>query len=186
MLPDQYLSSLKSKLDFARYHYETAWASVINEPWALYLLEDKKDQACLACSAEFTAMMLTLHSSLDILAQYINSKTLLCPEDKMSFKRLLNQLDQLDNPLLRSKLRQLEETTIYMNDFVNTTKHRNIIDICEEQNIATGVYMEYLIIKNFNRNGHIHREKGLFDLMKDTFVSVTEQINDIISEITKA
>jgi len=177
-----FLRSLNWKLKIAKYHYDKALAAQGSDPFALYLLGDKAvvDVALIECDAEFTGMMLTLHSCLEMLAQWINSLTLHRPIDKVTFKSIT---EALASSSIGDYLLTLRNSTIYLSDFVNTTKHRRLVCVDQEQSEATGCVMEYFYIHGFEYEGRCYKDKYLADILKETYFSVTKQIALIIKEV---
>lgn len=175
--PNIYLESLNFKLESAKYHHDSVIKSLNNEPYTLYLLGSKKEEAILAASSEFIAMMLSLHSCLDVLAQWINSKSIGMNESDVTFKKITSRTS---DPVLRDKLNRLHSSSNYLIDFCNIIKHRHIIKFYKEESMATMAYLEYLRIDEFTRNNKEYESYPLIDLMSQIYNTITNQIHATI------
>lgn len=127
---------------------------------------------------EFTAMMTTLHSILDLLAQWVNIKQdLNLGVSRLSFKNIIGKVN---NKNLKDKMVLLKEDTIYLDDFCNYTKHRNIVKVS---------YAWYFVspfqpavaedIEPFERGGRKHPSQSLYRQRNQQFNTVYQASMDI-------
>lgn len=131
-----YLESLEFKLKSAEYHFSQTISAIHNNEFK------NETEHLVAVSSEFTAMMLVLQSSLDILAQWVNAKLKLSHNSKyLDFNKLLKSKvilnQELENMLINFESNNI---TKYLRDYCNTVKHRNIIKIVEQPELYPSKY----------------------------------------------
>ncbi|MBU9711053.1 Cthe_2314 family HEPN domain-containing protein [Evansella tamaricis] len=128
---------------------------------------------------EFTAMMSTLHSILDIIAQWINQKyELKIPNYDVSFKKIINDVDDY---ALKMKIVKLKEDSVYLDDFCNYIKHRNIVRVNHQWYFVSPFQPAVLqTIESFKKSKIKHPEENLY-LQRD---KQFELIYSAVIEIT--
>lgn len=131
-----------------------------------------------ASGIEFTAMMTTLHSTLDILAQWLNVKyNLKHNESKVTFKQVKNRITDVK---LKNKLNKLLEDCLYIDDFCNYIKHRNIVKVSRVFYFVSPTQPAvFHDIEPFKRNGRMHNSKRLISERKKQFTIMFSSIKDI-------
>lgn len=166
---ENYIESIETKLKYAECHYNQVsdYENNRNDNWFLF------------CSAEFVAMMQSLHTCFDILAQWVSKKYHLgLSEDRVYFSKVKSILEEMD---LKEKIEQLDNDGAYLNAFVNYTKHRNIIRIKSFHTLTLmGIFPEIIVIDNFNYNGQNYDGINLFSCLKQTYETITADLNDIL------
>ena len=165
-----YLKSLSLKVASANYHrYMTVKG--LNDT---KIYPDPK----LAAGSEFTAMMLTLHSCLDILAQWINLEyNVGLKESEASLYKVIKKIK---NETVKNQLIELKEITTYLDDFCNYNKHRNIVQV-KEYSYFVSQFQPYqsFDIDQFERNGNSHPPQTLDYQENYQYYLVTNQLNFI-------
>ncbi|WNF35253.1 hypothetical protein RJD24_12335 [Bacillaceae bacterium IKA-2] len=170
-----YLESLQFKLKSAEYHNKKGKESLHK-----YGLFEKEEDGMVALSSELTAMMLTLHSLLDILAQYINEKREMgLPSEKLYFTWLFNNQDKIIDLLpLLNKLREQSE---YITDYCNYSKHQNLIALSDYWTFLTTCQpTKYHIITPFKKGTREHTAKHVTELIYKDYESFTSVLEDLI------
>lgn len=109
---------------------------------------------------EFTAMMTTLHSSLDILAQWLNLKYKLnYKSSKVTFNKIIEKITDLK---VQNELVKLKNTATYLNDFCNYIKHRNIVKVAQVSYFLSPAQpASFHDIESFKKNKHSYPSKKL-------------------------
>ena len=167
---NEYLKSLSLKVASANYHrYMT-----------LKGLNDTKTfpDPELAAGSEFTAMMLALHSCLDVLAQWINLEyNVGLREDRVSFNKVINNIK---NETIKTHLTELKKTTTYLDDFCNYNKHRNIVQVKQYSYFVSQFQpFQSFDIDQFERNGTSYPPQTLDYQVNYQYHLVTNQLNFI-------
>ena len=174
----KYYDSLIIKLKSAEYHYNK-----VNSLHACSIMNDEK--VYTAFISEFIATMQTLHTCFDVLAQWLNSNQSIIPEEKrLSLKNVNfnNVVGKIRDPLLKDKLTKLKESSIYLNDFVNTIKHRHIIRVDNEfYFLSASQIVEIIVIDAFEKNGRCYKKVDLLCTLKKIYNEVTTTIEEIIA-----
>lgn len=135
------------------------------------------------------ATLQALHSLADILAQVINIVILrpVLPEDDVSLHRVYGQL-QRNNvaPDVTSAIDNFMKSAEYKytNGFVNTIKHRRLIDV--EYRIEGGTeiaYREGLRFKQFQYKGENFPEKWVEEILNGTIPDFMDSISIVGNSI---
>lgn len=164
---ENYLSSIETKLNYAKFHHDQA----------LFLL-DKNNH--LGAEAEFTAMMATLHTCLDMLAQIINANTNK-NKGKIYFTEKLIQT--IPYPDLREKCMTLKKSTIYLSSFVNVSKHRNLIKCIHLYSLVTLPSYNYkTIVESFSYNDNTkpYPETDILEVINREYEPFIKKMREII------
>jgi len=138
-LPDSrvYQNTLVWKKELALFHAEQSqvvWDNLFSPHRKLVVGGKEWSDTQFASEAHIIAAAQALHSMADILGQIIN-QSVLCgalSEKKVSLKCIIDKLEKGGiAPDVRTKIYQLINSTEfkYINAFVNTNKHRRILDI---------------------------------------------------------
>lgn len=174
-----FIESLDFKLKLAQYHRDKCFEAV-DQP----TLFDSDESRLIAVSAEFTAMMLTFQSTIDILGQLINDKRKLgFSKDKMYFSWIMNRdffdsTDKLEG--LKELLLKLNPERKYIFDYCNTIKHQNLIYLQEESSFVSMYQsVQYFCIESFRR----HKEKIINDILFGSHNTLQEDITKIMSQV---
>ncbi len=177
-----YRESIDFKLKSAAYHYDNLIKVIGNK--------QDKDREIIAISSEFTAMMLVYQSTLDVLAQLINdSRKLNLNRNRLYFSTIIRKLHSI--PDLRDDILKLKQMSIYINDYCNTVKHRNLISVNETQvhqtaMIGLGIHMGihfYFHVDSFKKDNRNHSEKGLPKYPRELQETLPEIFKNILSQI---
>jgi hypothetical protein len=165
-----YLESLNYKIQSAAYHKQMSTRA---------LSEDISfSDPLLAAGAEFIAMMGTLHSSLDVLAQWINLKYEIGIKEKdVSFKGIIHSVNDSN---IRETLEALKENTTYLDDFCNYIKHRNIVKV-RSINYFISPWQPCVTydIEEFIRNGRTHPPQDLNYQLSFQYDLIVRNLTDI-------
>jgi hypothetical protein len=171
--------SLDFKLKIAQYHRDKCFEAV-DRP----RLFDSNESRLIAVSAEFTAMMLTFQSSIDIVGQLINDKRNLdFSKDRMYFSWIMERdffdsTDKLEG--LKELLLKLNHEKKYIFDYCNTIKHQNLIYLQEESSFVSMYQsVQYYCIKSFRH----HKEKIINDILFGSYNTLQENITKIMSKV---
>ena len=167
-----YKDSLVFKFKSAKYHQ----ASCRN---ALKNIDDYYKEDTIAIESEFIAMMLTLHSSLDVFAQYLNKIYLLdIPEYKVSFKGIIKKIE---DDKIKALLSTLNEGTIYLDVFCNVIKHRNIVRTSfYEAFLSSNFPAHFMDIDSFCRNSRNHPEESIEYQLELQYKTIINSIENIL------
>ncbi|MFC6038441.1 hypothetical protein ACFPYN_03130 [Paenisporosarcina macmurdoensis] len=174
--PKEYNDFLSFKLKSADYHYKQCIDAETNPN----LFEDT-DQQIIATSSEFTAMMLVYQSTLDLLAQFINRhRHLKLSSSSLYFSTVMINVEKI--PDMKESLNNLNANAIYLIDYCNTTKHRNLIKISEQWTFITPFQpMKLLLVSPFKKDGRSYDEKVLLDISREIHESFTQSIKTLIN-----
>lgn len=143
----------------------------------------------IALVSEFTAMMITLSSCLDILAHCINTKTNYSFNANINSNRIYFSTipEKMLNTQLAIKVAELKKLSQYLLDFVNVSKHRNVISLSSEWAfLSANMVIRYYVIDAFTKNKRSYPSKVLSDVANDYYKELMAKISDIhtlVSEI---
>ncbi|RFU70339.1 hypothetical protein D0469_06990 [Peribacillus saganii] len=180
MNPNIYLDSLQFKLKSAAFHHMQTLKSI---------KDFNEEEQLIAVSSEFTAMMLTFQSSLDIIAQWVNAKLLNSTiKKRVYFDEIFKYHipdEELNVLLLEMKQNEL---TKYLRAFCNVTKHRNIIGVLEQNELFASSFLypsgnlypgKQFVINKFRS----FTERNLISQLDATFMFFNDILMKIISYI---
>lgn len=171
-----YKDSLSSRLESAKYHRDTIRA--IHKSTSI-------EESYIPVSFEFTAMMLALQSSLDILAQLLNciSGNYKMSEGSVSFHSLYLNIDRTNfKMVVKDKIIKLHECNErkYLNAFCNVSKHRRMIKVSDQCAFVSSFQpIQYLVVNRFEYNGDEFQEIDLLLIARDIFNTIYSGINEI-------
>jgi len=166
-LPDSttYQNALQWKLQRADYHAESAqeaWSEIdrIAEEKGRIQVGGKEWMAAeFAVTAETEAAAQVLHSMLDVLSQIVNLTLLQPPlsEAEASLHKVIRKLGEQNRaPQVATELESLRDcyAAEYLDAFVNTIKHRHLLDTDFRAEFGEGTRNEQGVrFKAFTRNG---------------------------------
>jgi len=189
-LPDStlYQNVLQWKLWRAGYHAERAqevWCEldqIAKEKGSVKVGGEEWQRVEFASTAETEAVAQVLHSMLDILAQILNL-TLLNPplaESSASFytvKEKLKRANRASQVLTEMETLQDSDAAKYLGAFVNTIKHRHLLDTDFRAEYGNGTRNEQGVrFKAFTRNGDPYTAVWASDIFASYRKSVVEGI----------
>lgn len=165
-----YLEALSYKIQSANYHRIMAEKAIAEEK--------TNSKHLLAAGAEFIAMMSALHSCLDVLSQWINVKYHLnLKEHSVSFSKIISIVKDDD---IKQDLFELKKTAIYLDDFCNYNKHRNIVKVQKVYYFVSPYQpTEIYDIDAFERNGREYPPQTLDYQLHFQYYLILSQLNYI-------
>lgn len=173
-----YIESIQFKLKSAAYHHHKC-LQAMNEP----IKFETEEEQLVAVASEFTAMMLTYHSILDILAQFINEKRQLeLNKNRLYLSSINIESEKISD--LKDRLMDLKEKTKYLSDFCNTNKHRNLVRISEKYVfISINLPVKEFFVDSFTRNNIVYTSQGLHNLIFETYNNLEKLVKEILSQV---
>ncbi len=170
------------KLQCAEYHYNNCLGATVSVDF------NSLNEKLIAVSSEFTAMMLTYQSSLDILAQLINEKRNLgLKENRLYFSDVYTVISNPDKVLsdIAEDIVQIHNNSIYLRAYCNTSKHRNLIYISNNRLLYKQEHsVEYLTIDSFFRNSTEYPSRLLQTFLLDFRNHLPKLIPAVIAKVT--
>lgn len=168
----EYKDSLLFKFKSAAYHKDTCRE-------AMKKLEGYSQDDTLAVESEFIAMMMTLHSCLDVFAQYLNViYKINLSESKVSYKIIIGKIK--DNKI-KSALFALRNEASYLDDFCNVIKHRNIVRMSFHVAFLSPTFpAHYMDIDSFSRGGRNHSQESIEWQLELQYKTIIEGIEAVL------
>jgi len=176
----KYKDSLFFKFKSAEYH-----KNCCQDALTRLHLQSHSEKDSIAAESEFIAMMLTLHSCLDVFAQYLNRYFLndYLPESKVTFYKVIEKVkDEEIKPFLLS----LKDDTQYLIDFSNVIKHRNIVRISYYSAFLSPNFpTEFMDIDSFIKDEREYDFENVEFQLKFQYETVINQIKCILLILEK-
>jgi len=172
----------------ASYHaeqYDEIWSRLFSSSDEIQVGGEDWNKAQFASEAHTEAATQVLHSMVDILAQIINKVVLRdgLPEDKVTLNSIVRELGKqgIANKIVAAidKLQNSEEFR-YINAFVNTIKHRRLLDTTYRLEYGKGKRNEKAVcFREFEYKGDSYG----FTWATDIIGPYKNRIVELISEI---
>jgi len=195
-------NALQWKLWRADYHAERAQAvwseldQIVKAKGAIEVGGQEWQKAEFASTAETEAAAQALHSMADILAQIVNKAVLKTPlsEAQVSLGKVCEELKRRNcAPIIVSKIESLQNSKEfeYLNAFVNTIKHRHLLDTDYRAEFGNGTRNEEGIrFKAFTYKGRSYSTVWASDILDgykkriaDLICAVGNAVNDYLRSL---
>ncbi|MGN7170835.1 hypothetical protein ACTHSJ_33745 [Paenibacillus cellulositrophicus] len=186
-----YPETLKYKETKARHYSEMSinhWQTYIQQ-YGLDPEDSGLDQLEFEAEADMESALQAVHSMPDVIAQIVNLTIDLGMNvghvSIKSVRRVLNnQFPQLHNMLTRIDALLSSNEFKYVEGFVNTTKHRRLINITAQGYFGAGTQNRYgLKYESFEYNGDVFPEMWFSEVSNDIIPNVIDMICDIGNEL---
>ena len=171
------VESIQFKLKSAKYHHDRCF-EVLTRP----ILFNNDDDRIVAISSEFTAMMLTFQSIIDLLAQLINSKRNLKLNSKTLYFSDLHLHPEIKD--LKEIIDDLQKHSRYLFAYCNTVKHRNLVKVSDEWAfVSPTMAIQQFYVDSFERGRTKYERKNVNVLFRETYDIMSNEINQILSQV---
>lgn len=187
--PRTYTLALLRKMELINYHSKRAlevWRELFKRHSKISITDSEWIKTEIASEAHATAMASHLHSMADIMAQIVNRVVLknLLKEGKVNINGVAKEVK---NKKVKRVIKNLIEDTYfeYVKAFVNTTKHRYLVDREYAFEMRKGWYTQGIRFKGFNYKGKTYDKVWVKDLVTKYKQKIINRIIQIGNALNK-